>query len=913
MAPTPDHPLAPHAEPRMVRSTRIRPLSLLLLAGLLTPPSAEAQIRPDDGLVGTALQMRKLDGVKRVLMIGAHPDDEDTGLLAALARGRGVETAYLSLSRGEGGQNLIGPELHEGLGIVRTGELVSARALDGGAQFFTRAFDFGYSKTIEEAMAHWPEEEVLRDVVYVVRKFRPHVIVAVFSGTVRDGHGQHQVAGVAARRAFEAAGDPQRFPELGAMGVDPWTPSKLYRSARFSPQEATLRLETGAFDPVMGRSHFQVAMDSRSQHRSQDMGVNQYMGPRQSPLLLVESRVTDPATDAGIFSGVDTTFFGQLPRPLPPSWPEDTEARLERYRHALRDAETQLSALDPARAAPSLMEARALLVELVAGVPDSPARRLVSRRLDALSEVILSASGVVTDVRIGRGLLTPGESVVVDVNVWNGGPFDASPVQPALALPEGWSSVPTEESALGPPASPFFRPAVPETPADGAVGAGSIARWSWTVRIPEDARLSAPYYLEEARDGDLYTWPEEGARWARPFDPAPIRARVALSLARPDGSSAKLQVDREGEYVGVDKASGEYREAPLVVPAVSVDVEPGRMIWPAGGRTSRAVTVILTSTGTSERSGVVRLLTPAGFSAEPSEAPYSLVGEGTSRAFVFEVVPTAPVPAGTHVFRAVATDDDGRAFDVGHEIIDYPHIRRAALIHPAQVSVSAFEVVADTDLKVGYVMGSGDGGAAALSQMGMEVELLGEDVVREGSFDAYDVLVLGVRAYETRPDLVQANDEVLAFAERGGTVIVQYNKYEFPAGDFAPYPVQMSRPHDRVADEEAPIHILEPESPVFRGPNELSDVDFEGWVQERGLYFLNTWDERFTPVLETSDPGEEPKRGGLVVAPVGDGLYVYTGLAFFRQFPTGVPGAHRLFANLVSMRAADWRRARTAS
>ena len=911
---------------------------LALTAAWPTGPMAAQQ---DNGVVAAALRMRQLDGVKRVLMIAAHPDDEDTGLLAALARGMGAETAYLSLSRGEGGQNLIGPRLHEGLGVIRTGELLAARALDGGEQFFTRAFDFGYSKRIDEALGLWPLEEVLRDVVFVVRKFRPHVIVAVFSGTPRDGHGQHQVAGVAAREAFAAAGDPDRYPELERWGVQPWSPAKLYQSVRFSPRDATLSVPTGVFDPVLGRSHFQLAMDSRSQHRSQDMGSGQSMGPRTSSLRLEESRVggrTASAEEDGIFAGVDTTLGGQLPDPLPDGWPGDTRERLDRYRQALAEAAGGLSVVQTDGAVAGLAEAASILRELVDQAPDGPGRGLLEHRLGQVSEAVLAAAGVVTDVRVGRDLLTPGEPVVVDVNVWNGGSLDLAGVAPALILPEGWEASSTEESAAGPSRSPFFRPSVPETPAGGRIAAGAIGRWSWRVEVPPDARLSAPYFLEEERPGGLYAWPDDGSRWALPFDPSPIRARVTMALPGPAGDSPSpegasqpgLAVERKGFHVGVDKASGEYRERVLVIPAVTASVEPGRMAWPTASRDTRDVAVVLTNNSVSARSGALRLDVPAGWGVEPDEAPFSLEPDGSSVSFTFAVAPAGAVAEGSHVFRVVANEADDMAAGgataprdrfrdrfggesvTESDIVDYPHISRAVMLRDAQVDVSAFPVAADSDLRVGYIMGSGDDGAAALRQIGMQVEELGEAQVRGGDLSRYDVLVLGVRAYETRPDVVAANDAVLAFAEAGGTVIVQYNKYEFPAGGFAPYPVTIARPHDRVTDETADVTILAPRSPVFAAPNAIGPADFEGWVQERGLYFLGEWDDRYTPVMEMADPGEDPKRGGLVVAPVGDGLYVYTGLAFFRQFPAGVPGAYRLFANLVSMRAGDWRRARAA-
>ena len=896
------------------------------LAVVAAAPAIPASAQQDRGIVGTALQMRQLDGVKRVLMIAAHPDDEDTGLLTALARGMGAETAYLSLSRGEGGQNLIGPRLHEGLGVIRTGELLAARALDGGEQYFTRAFDFGYSKSVEEALELWPLEEVLRDVVYVVRKFRPHVIVSVFSGTPRDGHGQHQLAGIAAREAFAAAGDPDRFPELAAHGVTPWRPAKLYNSTRFNPRDATVSVPTGTFDPVLGRSHFQLAMESRSQHRSQDMGSGQSMGPRSSSLRL-EASVVEGMEDDGIFAGVDTTLLGQLGTPLPAGWPADTERRLARYRGALAAAAEGFSATRPDGAVAGLAEAAGILRGLLdEGAAAAEGRRVLERRLAQLSEAILAAAGIVTEARVGRNTLTPGESVTVDVTVWNGGVFDLADVAPELVLPHGWTATPTDEPAPSPSRSPFFRQQAPPTPADGTIAAGDIGRWSWRVAVPADAPASVPYYLHEERDGALHRWAADAALWALPFDPAPISARVAMQLGGGRAGAVALATRRTAEYVGVDQAAGEYREPVVVMPALNVEVDPPWMVWPSGAEETREVTVVLTNTSTAARSGEVSLEVPDGWQVEPPGVPFALEPGGANGSFTFAVTPRGTPGEGSHAFRAVAREapadpPSNRArfpdrladrfpgeFVTEFDIVDFPHIPRTLMAREAVVRVSVFPVAVDTDLRVGYVMGTGDDGPTALRQLGMTVEELGTSRVLAGDYTDLDVVVLGVRAYEARPDLAAANEALLDFARGGGTVIAQYNRYEFSAGGFAPYPATINRPHDRVTDETAPVTVLLTDSPVFTRPNPVGPADFEGWVQERGLYFLGEWDARYTPVMEMADPGEEPKRGGLVVAPLGDGLYVYAGLAFFRQFPAGVPGAYRLFANLVSLRARDWRR-----
>lgn len=903
------------------------------------PFAVQDASRWEQGAASVALRFRKLDGVKRALMIGAHPDDEDTGLLATLARGRGAETAYLSLSRGEGGQNLIGSRLGEGLGLVRTGELVAARELDGGRQYFTRAFDFGYSKTLEETLRHWPLEEVVRDVVFVIRTFRPHVIVSVFSGTPRDRHGQHQLSGVAAREAFEAAGDPGRFPELAEHGVEPWAPVKLYQSARSSPADATLRVATGEFDALLGMSHFQLAMASRSRHRSQDMGAPQLMGPRESPLLLVESRAGGRA-DTDLFAGVDTTLAGQLPDPLPASWPPNARERLEAYRAALAEARSALAADRSDGSVPALLQGARALRDLVREAPAGPARETFADRLALVSETALAAAGVVVDVRVDRNLLVAGESAGVDAIVWNGGPFALKEVTPAIELADGGSSregnrfvvlsaspVPAAATDFG--GSFFFRSNSSETPQDGRVPSGAVARWSWQVTPGTRARSAAPYFLEQARADDLYVWPDNARLWAAPFDPAPVQAVVSLELAgaaanpdppaTPSGTPSErrlaadagpttLQVVREAVHVGLDKASGEYRERILAAPALDVGARPKTMVWPLDDTAAREIAVEVANLSATARSGLARLEAGEAWTVDPAATAFSLAAGG-SAAFAFRVAPKEALKQGEHVFRAVAEEASGARFDGDYDVVAHPHIPRAASHETAAVRVSAFPLTARAGVRVGYVMGSGDGGADALRQAGMTVEMLDDAQLRNGAFDGLDALALGVRAYETRPALAAANDHVLAFARGGGTVVVQYNKYEYPQGEFAPYPVSMSRPHDRIADEAAPVRILLPRTPIFQGPNLVGPADFDGWVQDRGLYFLSEWDPRFTPALEMTDPGEEPKRGGLLVARVGDGLYVYTALAFFRQFPAGVPGAYRLFANLASLRAEDWRAA----
>ena len=896
---------------------------VIALAALGWAGGAAAQtVVPERGVVGTGLRLRQLDGVKRVLLVGAHPDDEDTSLIAALARGWGAEVAYLSLSRGEGGQNLIGPELDEGLGLVRTGELMAARRLDGGGQFFGRTFDFGYSKSAEETYRYWPREEVLADVVWVIRKYRPQVVVSIFPPGQEAGHGQHQVSGIATHEAFEAAGDPERFTDQlsGPGAVEPWAPAKLYRSSRFDPGDATTGVEAGGVDPLLGRSHFQLAMESRSQHRSQDMGAPQPMGPRSSRLELARSRVA--GGEGGIFAGVDTALVS-LAGELPPDHRERVIEVLERYRGLVREAEAGLNPLGDGGAVPALARAVDVLEQASAAVDRSgEADRLrteLGRKLQVAREALLSASGIVVEARAEDDMAVPGEEVTVEVAAWNGGSLPMEGVEPVLDLPDGWTAEALEPASSDGDRSRrerFFsadRQSFRTGP--GSVEPGSVVRWRYRVRIPEDAELSRPYFLERPRAGQMYRWPENRSLWGLPRNPPVAAARVSLRLDAPgtaersggSGGGVDLAVRRPVEYVGVDDARGEYRTPFFVVPALSVRSRPGIMAWPADAREERTVSVSLRSQARGGFRGSVRLEAPEGWSVAPSEVLLRFEGPGQERSVRFRVRPDDDIRSGRHVLRAVATSEDGARFAEGFQVVDYPHIRGDLLFEDAETEISVFPVRVDPSLRVGYIMGSGDAGAEALSQIGVDVELLDADRVREGAFDPYDVVVLGVRAYETRPDLVGANEQLLDWVREGGTLIVQYNRYEFSGAGFAPYPVGINRPHDRVTDETAPVTVLAPESPVFTDPNRITAADFEGWAQERGLYFLDEWDAAYTPLLEMSDPGEDPKRGSLLVTPLGEGLWVYSGLAFFRQFPEGVPGAYRLFANLVSLEADEWR------
>jgi LmbE family N-acetylglucosaminyl deacetylase len=853
-----------------------------LAAALLlpaTPGPAHAQDGADEyrGATALGLQLRRLGTTKRVLMIGAHPDDEDTQLLAHFALEEGADVAYLSLTRGEGGQNGIGPELGEGLGLLRTEELLAARRVDGARQFFTRAYDFGFSKSAEETFRHWPREEVLRDVVYVVRRYRPDIIIAVFSGTPRDGHGQHQVSAMLAREAFAAAADPARFP-----GMPPWQTARLYLSTRGNPENATARVPTGNLDPLIGRSPYQLAAASRSRHRSQDMGRAELGGPRWGTLRRVLPESTAP--EASVWAGIDTTLAIEGPA-------ESVTARaLVRYQRQVEEVRARFNPLDPRASATGLLQALNTLrlardsLPRTNGVADLA--HDVAGEVDKVQAAAVMALGLVIDAVASDARLAPGQTAELEVSVWNGG-ADAvriHAVGPEMHYGPDWSALPVPEDAAP----------------RGTVAPGTLSAWKWTVRVPRETRYSEPYFLREPRDGDLYRWdPDQpGVRITEPFEPEPV---AACAQAEVDGTRLSLCTDVT--YREVDLRQGELRRPVMVVPAVSVLLDPPARVLSTAAPRPIAYTVRLAAEQADGIAGTVRLQAPQGWRVEPASVPVRFAAAGEVREVRFTVTPPSDTRAGDHPVSAVFVADDGRRFERGVQMIDYPHVRARPLWHAATSVVRAADVRVPRGLRVAYIEGAGEEGPGFLANLGITPDLLDANDLAEGDLDRYDVIVAGSRAYEVRTDLMAHNRRLLDWVARGGTMIVQYNKYEIVEGHFTPFPITMARPHGRVTDENAPVRILEPAHPVFTTPNRITDADWQGWVQERGLYFAETWDPAYTPLLETGDPGEAPLPGGLLVARHGQGTYVYTGLAFFRQFPVGNPGAYRLFANLLSLGA----------
>lgn len=821
----------------------------LLLAVLLAAAPLSAQ-RPEPpstgGLSAFTIESGMLGQRLRVLVIGAHPDDEDTELIALLVRGYGAEVAYLSLNRGEGGQNLIGPELGEGLGIIRTEELLAARSIDGARQYFTRAYDFGYSKNLADTWAHWPRDSVLKDVIRVLRQFRPQVIVSIFSGLPRDGHGQHQAAGWAAQQAFAAAGDPGRFPELQRdEQLAPWSPTKLYRSARFDTAATTLTLDGGRLDVVSGRTFHQIAMQSRSLHRSQDMGQLQALGPSPVRLALMAA---PPGGEASFLAGVDTALSAVL---------GSQAATYGRLTRSIRSSDG---------AAPDSVYARA--ASLLSGATGVEAADQATH----LARAWAAARGIAVDAVLSDHDLAPGDSALLTASI--SGAAERYEVRVSVEAGRGIDVNPASQAgSLAPPA---------------------LLALPFSIRVAATAPLTTPYYLRLPRVGDLYQWsPADRPEWGSAFERDPVRVRftfpvTGLSLVRAATARAR------------DQILGEVRSPVTLVPQLGVRVDRDTVLLSTTQPPAELELHVSLANGVARaQAGTLTIETPAGWPAVAARE-FTLERENERQTLVFHVPVPSRLSPDTYDLQAVATVG-GRRFDAGLQAISYPHLRTRVLEHSASVTVVAARLAIPPLVRIGYIRGASDRIPESLIPAGFPIEVIDSTQLDRGDLSRYDAIVVGPRAYEIDSALVEHNGRLLEYVQHGGLLLVQYQQYQFVRGRFAPFPLEIREPHDRVTDEHATVTAIDPSSPALAGPNHIASDDWEGWVQERGLYFAGTWDAAYAPVIEMADPGEDPLRGSVLIAPSGRGHYVYTGLAFFRELPAGVPGAFRLFANLLAL------------
>ncbi len=876
-----------------MRQRRLFPglvLTLLLTAAV----AAQLRVAPvgeRPAVDSLALTLRKLASTGVFMQTDAHPDDEDNALLAMMGLGQGMRTVLVSATRGNGGQNEIGPELFEPLGVLRTEELLAVHRFDGAEQYFTRAIDFGYSFSVEESIQKWGHDEIVGDFVRHIRTIRPDVIVGFLCGGEEGGQ-HHQASTQLTLEAFRAAADPAKYPAQIKEGLRPWQAKRVFcTESSFGPQAERprtpdlLKPDVSGFDPVLGRTYAELGLEARSMHKCQ--GTSQLLllpGQSSGRTYRLRDSVLDQAgtAPASLFDGIDVSIAG-LARFAGPNPPAQLTTRLQTVARAVADAEQAFRSKGAAGTVPALVAGYRATVELQntlssgESIPVTKEARgeLLDRveiKKGQFARALLAATGTRLEALADDGVVTPGQNVGVSVyaaaNVADAPTLDSV----SIAGIDGASAA-----------------------CQGPLAAGKAITCKASGRIPAGTHYSTPYWTPR-KDAARYDF-DPDVPFGVPFRPSPFRITYKMTIG-----GASLTIERPIQYRYGDVVAGEKRSDVKVSPPFNVVVSPDIAVIPAATASAREVRVTVSNNEKGPSAGSVTLSAPAGWKVEPASAAVTFAREDEQASAKFTIRPGAHPSLGESIVTAAMTAEDGTKSDLGYQVIEYPHIHRQHYVESASARVKVIDVAIAPNLRVGYVMGVGDKVPEAIEQLGAHVELIDSDTLAFGDLSRYNVIVTGVRAYERRPDLRANNRRLIQYAENGGTVLVQYNKFEFNETQYGPYPAKVSS--GRVTDENAPVEILVPDHPVFTRPNRIGPEAWANWVQERGLYFLGERDPRYVDLVRTQDPfpfNAGPKTGALVEATVGKGRWIYIGLGLWRQLPAGTDGAYRLLANLLSL------------
>ncbi|HVD76689.1 MAG TPA: PIG-L family deacetylase [Vicinamibacteria bacterium] len=871
-----------------------------LLAALTAGMSGRAAgtLSADRGAAGTWQKLLKLRTTASAMHTTAHPDDEHGGVLAWISRGLGARLSLLTLNRGESGDNAIGAELFDGLGLIRTEELLLADRYYGvDEQYFTSVVDYGFSKRLDEAWEKWGQQNVLGEVVRVVRIDRPLVLIARFQGNARDGHGNHQAAGLVTQEAFRAAGDPAMFPEQIAEGLRPWPPLKLYVGGVRENEDWTLRTDAGEYSPWLGESYNDFARIGLGFQRSQNGGqVALAPGPSYGYYKRLASTVPAPDKEASFFDGIDTrlsSIFAMLGRPAP-AGAADVLRRIEGEVSAATAAFTMA---DPSTCVPALTRGLAATREalaLAAADPDAVFLLRIKERqfMDAINSALgveLSAVAQPAGTREPTGPYAayappvtfaapvPGQRFEVVARLANRGGVEIAPSDLAIEAGRGWTTA----------SSPGALPA--------ALGRNAVATRRFDVALAEDTPLgSRPYYSRASILEDRYQTSDPAQRH-RPAATAAAEAIARYTVAGVAVEAREAVRRREAQL-----PYGYALREVMVVPAVAVNLAPSTAVIPAGsGRHPLALQVELIGNADRPIEGQVALELPAGWVASPASHSFRFSRAGERSVHAFEVA--VPSLSGrSYEVIAVATAG-GRQYRDGYQLLEHRDLETRYLYRAARSEVKGVDVKIAPGLTVGYVMGVGDQVPAGIAQLGARVQLLDERDLASGDLARFDAIVTGTRAYVVREDLRTYNQRLLDYVKGGGNLIVLYNTPEFVPAKLAPYPADLPPDAEEVSEEDSPVEILAPDEPVLHQPNEITLADFQGWVEQRGSKFFASWDAAYTALIATHDKGQDPQKGGWLTARYGKGHYTYFAYALHRQLPYGVPGAYRLLANLLSL------------
>jgi LmbE family N-acetylglucosaminyl deacetylase len=877
---------------------------LSLAFALFTNLSSHAQVQDvyeNQGAAAAWQALLRLRSTLTVLHTTAHPDDEDGALLAWLSRGQGVRAGLLTLNRGEGGANAIGPELYDALGVLRTEELLAAGRYYGVDQMFTRVTDFGFSKRMDETLEHWPREFVLDDVVRAVRKYRPDIIVSRFHGKPRDGHGNHQTAGLMSLEAFKAAADPKMFPEQLKNGLRPWQVKKLYLSVRENEPSATLKIDVGAYDPLLGRSYREIARQGLSYQRSQGAGqVRPPLGSSLTGVQLVETSIPRVESEKSLFDGLDSTIAG-LARFAGSSL--DITSDLAEISGQIEKAINKFDARRTFIVAPELAAGTYATRKLIDKVRNSQIdadnkaellfllenkerefedamNKALALSMEVLADPDKQAEGPMSSFmpRETFNVAIPGQQFSLTCSIINRSPVRIGRGEILVIPQQGWAvKIKNIENK--------------------SFGENERVNAQFELKVPETAEYTRPYWSRTNELRDHYYRIDKLEYLNLPFPPPDV-----MGYFNYDVDGVRFTLARPAQTTFIDRPWGEQRRLLTVAPALGVAISPRVGVVPlAASHAVYAVRVNLSNNVKGPAAGKVRLQLPSGWTSAPAETSFNFTHEGEAQNFTFNVTIPGVTADNDYQIRAVA-EYNGKKYTEGYRIIAHRDLEPRHLYREASMKLRRIDVALPAGLKVGYVMGVGDDVPQALEQVGASVTMLGPNDLASGDLDGFDAIVVGIRATTVRDDLKTYSKRLLDYAERGGNLIYQYQTQEFDDAPYGPYPYKLTPRAEEVSEEDSKVTILDPSNPIFKWPNMITPADFDGWVEERGSKWMSEWDQRYQALLECNDREQAPQRGGLLFANYGRGTFTYAAYAFYRQLPAGAPGGYRLFANIISLK-----------
>jgi len=901
----------------------------------LAASEAALELPVDRGAAGVWQSLKKLHTRASLLMVTAHPDDEDGGMLTYEARGEGAQVTLLTLNRGEGGANVMSSDYFDALGLVRTEELLAADRYYGVDQYWTRVIDYGFSKTKEECLGKWGHERVLYDVVRVVRMTRPLVITSVFVGGPTDGHGNHQVAGQMAQEAFKVAGDPNVFPDQIKAGLRPWSPLKEYSRVPFFLEEGHLdpkgvydyathkrvpagvqdyihdRWEPGAvktnvvvpegqYDPVLGFNYTQVSREGLGFQKSQNGGTGvPAAGPLMSPYHRFGSVISATDKENSFFAGIDISLLG-IASLAKSGDTEFLKWGLAEINTSVEEAMNRFSADHPEKVAGSLARGlkatENLLDHVAASNLSDEAKYNIAHELDVKKDQFNNALARALAVSL-RATVAPEQEPNPLFAMFMGDPDTFRVAIPGQQFQVKVHVVNQSSEPVGldrvelQPAGGESWSVTAEGEVRGQLAGNQAVDLRFKVKVPDDAGFTRPYFTRPDIEQPYYNITDERAL-DLPLAPYPLSAWAQFTYA-----GVPFRVGQVVQSVKHVTGYGQVLEPLIVAPPVSVSISPRAGIVPLYAKSFTVITTIRSNVKGPAK-GIVKLDLPPGWESRPSSTEFSTAQDGEEQSLTFEVMPMS-LKEESFTLTALV-EYKGRAYKEGYRVTGYPGLRPYFLYRPSTYRTSGVDVKVAGGLNAAYVMGSGDDVPAALENLGVKVSFLSAADLATGDLSKFDVIVLGVRTYAARQDLTTYNERLLDYVKHGGVVIVQYNTPEYDH-NYGPYPYKMTDDPEEVTDEVSKVEILDPSNPVFTWPNKITEKDFEGWVEERGSKFMQSWDPRYEPLLETHDADQDPQKGGLLYARYGKGVYIYNAYALYRQLPEGVPGAYRLLANLVSL------------